>query len=156
MWLDALKLAHVLGAAVLFGTGAGIAFFLLMAHRTGSAATVAAVARMVVRADFLFTATAVVLQPVTGLLLAHGKGWKLAESWIIASLGLYVLVGICWLPVVAIQMCMARLAAEAAAAGTRLPEAYFKLFRVWFALGWPAFAGVIAIFWLMITKPVLW
>ena len=156
MWLEVLKLLHVLGAAVLFGTGAGIAFFMLMAHRTGNPAVVAAVARMVVRADFLFTATTVVLQPISGLLLAHGKGWRLAEGWILASLALYLLVGLCWLPVVAIQMRMARLAGIAAATGSALPEAYHRLFKIWFVLGWPAFAGVIGIFWLMTAKPALW
>ena len=156
MWLEVLKLVHVLGAAVLFGTGAGIAFFMLVAHRTGKPVVVAAVARMVVRADFLFTATAVALQPVSGVLLAQGKGWRLGESWILASLALYVFVGLCWLPVVAIQIRMARLAGEAAVAGAALPRAYHRLFRIWFALGWPAFAGVLAIFWLMIAKPVLW
>lgn len=64
-----LKFVHVIGAAVLLGTGAGIAFFLLVAHRTGDPAVIAGVARIVVIADFLFTATAVVVQPVTGLLM---------------------------------------------------------------------------------------
>jgi uncharacterized membrane protein len=156
MWLEALKLLHVLGAAVLFGTGAGIAFFMLMAHRSKEPAIIAAVARMVVLADFLFTATAVALQPLTGLLLAYGKGWRLAESWILASLALYVFVGLCWLPVVAIQMRVAALASAAAEAREPLPAEYRRLFRIWFALGWPAFAGVLAIFWLMIAKPALW
>ncbi|RVC74957.1 DUF2269 family protein, partial [Mesorhizobium sp. M2A.F.Ca.ET.046.02.1.1] len=66
----ALKYLHLIGAAVLLGTGAGIAFFMLLAHRTGSAATIAAVARIVVIADFLFTATAVIAQPITGAALA--------------------------------------------------------------------------------------
>jgi uncharacterized membrane protein len=69
-----LKFLHILGAAVLLGTGAGIAFFMLMAHRTGRAETVAAVARIVVMADFAFTATAVALQPVTGIALAWQGG----------------------------------------------------------------------------------
>jgi uncharacterized membrane protein len=156
MWLEVLKLVHVLGAAVLFGTGAGIAFFMLMAHRTREPSVVAAVARMVVRADFLFTATAVVLQPVSGLLLVHGKGWRLVEGWIVASLVLYLLVGLCWLPVVAIQMRMERLAGAAAETGGALPAAYHRLFRIWFVLGCPAFAGVIGIYWLMTAKPKLW
>jgi uncharacterized membrane protein len=151
-----LKLVHLLGAAVLFGTGLGIAFFMWMAHRTRDAGTIAATARVVVIADAVFTAGAVVVQPASGVLLAWLMGYSLTESWIAASLALYVLVGLCWLPVVAIQRQLRELAAQAAARGAGLPAGYFRLFRVWFWLGWPAFAGVIAIFALMIWKPVLW
>ncbi len=149
-----LKLIHILGAAVLFGTGLGIAFFMLMAHRTRDAAAIAATARTVVIADALFTGTAVVVQPVTGAGMAWLVGFSLYHWWIVATIVLYVLVGLCWLPVVWIQMQLRDLAAAAAREGTPLPERYHALFRVWFWLGWPAFAGVIAIFALMIWKPM--
>jgi uncharacterized membrane protein len=152
----ALKLVHVLGAAVLFGTGLGIAFFLWTANRKGDPATIAATARIVVIADAAFTASAVVVQPVTGVALAWLGGYSLLESWIVASLVLYVAVGLCWLPVVWIQMRLRDLAADAARHGAGLPETYRALYRIWFWLGWPAFAGVIAIFALMIWKPRLW
>jgi uncharacterized membrane protein len=152
----ALKLVHVLGAAVLFGTGLGIAFFMWMANRKGDAATIAATARIVVIADAAFTASAVVVQPVTGVALAWLGGYSLLESWIVASLVLYVAVGLCWLPVVWIQLRLRDRAADAARAGAGLPETYRTLYRIWFWLGWPAFAGVIAIFALMIWKPRLW
>ena len=152
----AIKLVHIIGAAVLFGTGLGIAFFMWMAHRTGDAATIATTARVVVIADALFTASAVIAQPVSGALLAWTLGYRLGEPWIIASLVLYVLVGLCWLPVVGIQITLRNLAREAADAGTELPPRYHRLFRIWFALGWPAFLGVIAIFVLMIWRPQLW
>jgi uncharacterized membrane protein len=151
----ALKLVHVLGASVLFGTGAGIAFFMLMAHRTGDAATIAATARVVVIADFVFTAGAVVVQPITGAALAWHFGYPLSERWIALSLALYVLVGLCWLPVIWIQIRLRDVATAAARQGSALPPEYFSLFRVWFALGWPAFFGVLAIFALMIWKPQL-
>ena len=149
-----LKYFHLIGAAVLLGTGAGIAFFMLMAHRTGEPAVVAAVARIVVIADFLFTATAVVVQPITGLLLVHHLGYDLTDAWIVASIALYLLTGAFWLPVVWMQAEMRRLAARAAVAGEPLPERYHRLFRLWFAFGFPAFAAVMAIFWLMMTRPV--
>jgi uncharacterized membrane protein len=152
----ALKVVHLLGAAALFGTGLGIAFFMWMANRTGIPATVAANARIVVIADTVFTATAVVLQPMTGVALAVLGGYSLAESWLVLSIALYVLVGLCWLPVVWIQMRLRDLAAAAARAGSALPETYRALYRIWFWLGWPAFAGVIAIFALMVFKPRLW
>lgn len=152
----ALKLVHVLGAAVLFGTGLGIAFFMWMAHRTRDAATIHATARTVVIADFAFTATAIVAQPLTGAGLVYLAGYSFAESWIVAALTLYVLTGACWLPVVAIQIRMRDLAGQAARSGAPLPGEYDELFRLWFALGWPAFAAVLLIFADMIWKPSLW
>ena len=149
----ALKGLHVIGAAVLLGTGAGIAFFLLMAHRGGDPQIIAGVARIVVVADFLFTASAVVVQPVTGLALASVSGYSLTEGWIVLSLLLYGLTGAFWLPVVWMQMRMRDLAIAAARAAEPLPEAYYRLFRIWFVFGFPAFAAVLAIFWLMIARP---
>jgi len=148
-----LKFAHVIGAAVLLGTGAGIAFFMLMAHRDGRPAVVAGTARIVVIADFLFTATAVVAQPVTGVWLALHVGYPLTEGWILLSVFLYLLTGAFWLPVVWMQMRMRDLAAAAASDGTALPDDYHRLFGLWFAFGFPAFAAVLAIFWLMIQRP---
>lgn len=144
---------HIIGACVLLGTGAGIAFFMLMAHRTGNVALIAGVARIVVIADFLFTATAVVLQPLTGLGLVHVVGYPLIQTWIVASLFLYAITGAFWLPVVRIQMDMRKLAETALAEGTALPERYYRLFRTWFIFGFPAFAAVAVIVWLMITRP---
>jgi len=148
-----LKYLHVVGAAVLLGTGSGIAFFMLIAHRSGDAAFVARTAGTVVLADTVFTATAVILQPVTGWLLAREAGWPLSEPWILAALGLYGLAGSAWLPVVVLQIRMRDLARTAAATATPLPPAYHRLFRWWFALGFPGFGAVAAIFWLMIAKP---
>lgn len=151
-----LKLLHILGAAVLFGTGLGIAFFMFWADRSGDIGTIVATARTVVAADFLFTATAVVLQPVTGVSLALVQGYALTEDWIVASLALYVMVGICWLPVVRLQMQMRNLAEAAQREDHKLPAGYHQKMRLWFWLGWPAFFGVMAIYWLMIAKPELW
>ena len=150
-----LKYLHVIGAAVLLGTGAGIAFFMAMAHRTGDAAAIAATARIVVVADYAFTATAVVAQPVTGLLLVRAVGYSLGEGWIVASIALYLFTGAFWLPVVWMQAKMRDLADEAARTGAPLPARYHRLYRSWFAFGFPAFAAVLAIFWLMIARPEL-
>lgn len=148
-----LKYLHVIGATVLLGTGAGIAFFMLMAQRTGDAAIVAATARIVVIADIVFTTTAVVAQPVTGLLLARSVGYELTEGWILVSIALYLFAGAFWLPVVWMQAQMRNLARAAAAAGEPLPERYHRLYRTWFAFGFPAFFAVLVIFWLMIARP---
>ncbi|MBN9251279.1 MAG: DUF2269 domain-containing protein [Mesorhizobium sp.] len=152
---DLLRLVHVIGATVLFGTGAGIAFFMVMAHRTRNPAIIAHVGGTVVVADTVFTATAVVLQPITGAWLAHEIGWSLWEGWIVLSLTLYVVTGLFWLPVVYIQIVMRDLARSAASSGAALPARYFRLYRIWFACGFPAFFSVLAIFWLMLTKPAI-
>jgi len=148
-----LKFLHLIGAAVLFGTGAGIAFFMVAAHWSGAPALIAAVARIVVIADYVFTATAVVLQPVTGAALVREVGYAFTDAWIVWSIALYLVAGVFWLPVVFMQKRMRDLARTAVAAGTALPHAYHVLFRWWFAFGFPAFAAVLAIFWLMIAKP---
>jgi uncharacterized membrane protein len=148
-----LKIAHVIGACVLFGTGLGIAFFMWMANRAGDAATIAATARIVVIADAIFTAGAALAQPVTGFALIGLSGLPLFTPWIAGALALYVLIGACWLPVVAIQIKMRDLAVAARDNGTPLPAQYHRLYAIWFALGWPAFAAMIAIFFLMIVKP---
>jgi uncharacterized membrane protein len=151
-----LKYAHIIGASVLLGTGAGIAFFMLMAHRSGDPVVIAGVARIVVIADFLFTATAVVAQPVTGVALAWYLGYLLTEGWIVLSVLLYIVTGAFWLPVVWIQMRMRDLAMTAVRQRAVLPRRYHRLFWIWFASGFPAFAAVLAIFWLMIVRPQIW
>ncbi|KGM47768.1 DUF2269 family protein [Pseudooceanicola atlanticus] len=146
---------HVIGAAVLFGTGAGIAFFMVMAQRGKDPKTIAHVAGTVVIADTIFTATAAMAQPITGYVLARMQGWPLAEGWVMWALILYVVVGVFWLPVVWIQIQLRDMARDATLRGAELPDRYHRLYRVWFAFGFPAFAAVMAILWLMITKPAL-
>ena len=148
-----LKFVHVIGAAVLLGTGTGIAFFMLAAHLSRDVAFIARTAAVVVIADYLFTASAVVAQPVSGYLLAQALGIPLETGWIAASLALYVMAGVVWLPVVWIQSKLRDLAREAAATGAPLPDRYHRLFRIWFAFGFPGFGAVVAIIWLMIAKP---
>ena len=150
----ALKFLHLVGAAILLGTGIGIAYFLFMADREGDPASLAATLRTVVIADYVFTATAAIAQPLTGLLLVYLGGYALDQLWIVASIGLYLLVGACWLPVVVLQVKMRDMAIDAARAKrTTLPPLYHRMLRIWFWLGWPAFLALLAIFWLMIAKP---
>ncbi|TGQ53922.1 DUF2269 domain-containing protein [Mesorhizobium sp. M1C.F.Ca.ET.193.01.1.1] len=155
LWADILRWLHVIGATVLFGTGAGIAFFMLMAQRTGRPDVVAHVAGTVVIADAIFTATAVVAQPITGALLAREMGWPLSQGWIVLSLLLYAVAGAFWLPVVWIQMRIRDLARKAVREQAPLPGEEKRLFRIWFACGFPAFGAVLAILWLMATRPEL-
>ena len=154
MMYEPLLFAHVIGAAVLLGTGTGIAFFMVMAHRSRDPALIAHVAGIVVLADTLFTATAVLAQPLTGYFLARQAGWPLSQGWLGGSLALYAVVGAFWLPVVWMQLRMRDLARDARDTGSPLPPAYRRLFRWWFAFGFPAFAAVLVILWLMLTQPV--
>ena len=124
---------------------------MFMAHRSGNVQAVAVTTRHVVLADWLFTASAVVIQPLSGIALAHLAGWPLTAPWLLASYGLYGFIGACWLPVVWIQYRVRdRLVAEE---GEAAPPEVHRLMRIWFVLGWPAFAALIGIFVLMITKP---
>jgi uncharacterized membrane protein len=154
-WFPLVKWLHIISSTVLFGTGAGIAFFFVRAQRTEDARIIAAVGRDVVLADFVFTATAVILQPATGIALALMAGYSLSTPWLAVSIALYVLVGCCWLPVVWLQMRMRDLAIDAAHNRRAMPVQYQHYYRRWFVLGWPAFIGVLVIFYLMVAKPGL-
>lgn len=148
-----LRWVHVIGACILLGTGAGIAFFMLIAHKTKDAKIIYHTAKTVVLADYIFTASAVILQPVSGLWLAHIIGWDLTTGWLVLSLVLYIAVGCFWLPVVFMQRKMRDLARVALDTHTNLPPMYHKLFWRWFAFGIPAFLMVLGIVWLMVSRP---
>jgi uncharacterized membrane protein len=148
-----LKYLHVLGAITILGTGSGIAFFMLMAHRSRDAAFIARTAAVVVIADMLFTLTAVIAQPITGGVLMRLSSTGIAERWLATSLVLYLVAGLFWVPVVFMQIEMRDLAREASEKRAPLPPRYFALFRRWFAFGIPGFSSVMIILWLMIAKP---
>jgi uncharacterized membrane protein len=124
-----------------------------MAHRSGEAAFIARTASVVVIADMLFTLSAVIAQPITGGLLMMLSNTRLAERWLAASLGLYAVAGLFWVPVVFMQIEMRDLARLAVEKGAALPPRYFALFRRWFLFGIPGFGSVMIILWLMIAKP---
>jgi uncharacterized membrane protein len=148
-----VKYLHVLGAIVILGTGSGIAFFMLMAHRSGDAAFIARTAATVVFADLLFTLTAVLLQPVSGGVLMMLSSTAFTERWLMMALGLYAVAGLFWVPVIFMQIEMRDLARAAASQNRPLPPRYFALIRRWCLFGIPGFGSVMAILWLMIAKP---
>ncbi|MFN3988057.1 MAG: DUF2269 family protein [Rhodocyclaceae bacterium] len=148
-----VKYLHVLSSVVLVGTGFGTAFYLFFANRSGNLPAIAEVSRLVVRADFWFTTPAVVVQPLSGVWLMQQAGWTLATDWIRASILLFVFTGACWLPVVWLQLRLCDMAARAQATGQALPLRYWRYARVWEALGYPAFAAMLAVFYLMVAKP---
>jgi len=152
----ALKTLHVVSSVLLVGTGFGSAFYLFFANRSGSLEAKAVVGRLVVRADLWFTTPAVIVQPVSGIALASMAGWPLTTPWILLAFTLYGIAGACWLPVLWLQLRMARTAASAHAEGRPLPAAYERDARAWEALGVPAFVAMLVVYWLMVDKPALW
>jgi uncharacterized membrane protein len=148
-----VKWIHILSSTVLFGTGVGSAFYLLMASLKRDPVVLAQVARWVVIADWMFTATTVVIQPVTGLYMAKLVGMDLSARWLSVSMVLYAIAVACWLPVVWLQMRMRDIANAAAGQGHPLPASYQRYFVAWVVLGVPAFLAFIAIFYLMTAKP---
>ena len=149
-----VKTIHILSSVLLVGTGFGTAFYLYFANRSGSLEAQAVVSRYVVLADWLFTTPAVIVQPLTGVILAHWAGWPLTTPWLFWSIVLYVLAGACWLPVVWMQIELRRMANHALARGEALPARYWRFARRWELLGYPAFAAMLAIYFLMVLKPV--
>jgi uncharacterized membrane protein len=149
-----LKAIHISSAAVLFGTGLGIAFFKWITDRSGSVAAIRVVSEKVVMADWLFTLPAIIVQAVTGVALIRTLNYPLSQTWLVWSIALFCLAGLCWLPVVWLQIRMRDLARAAERDSTASPaQAYWSYARAWFWLGVPAFAAVILVFWLMVSKP---
>lgn len=149
-----VKWLHILSSTFLFGTGVGSAWYMLFATVSRDVRAIAVVAKYVVAADWLFTATTAILQPLTGLYMVHLAGYPWHSRWIMWSIALYVVAGACWLPVVWLQIRMRDMAAQAARDGGALPALYWRYFRIWVALGVPAFGAFIVIFWLMVAKPM--
>jgi uncharacterized membrane protein len=151
------KWLHILSSTVLFGTGIGSAYYMLFtslrARRSGEPGAVAVVVRQVVLADWLFTTTTIVFQPLSGWYLMHLAGVPFTARWIAWSLVLYVLAGACWLPVVWLQIRMRDMAETAQREGGTLPAQYWRYLRYWTLLGIPAFLALVVVFYLMVAKP---
>lgn len=148
-----LKWLHILSSVVLVGTGFGSAFYLFFAHRTKNVAAIAVVVRLVVRADFWFTTPTIVIQPASGFALVYIAGFSLSQAWLTYALLLYVIAGMCWLPVVWLQIQMARIAEQCVEQALPLPDKYWQYAKYWERLGYPAFLAMVVVFWLMVFKP---
>jgi len=152
-----VKWLHIVSSVLLVGTGFGSAFYLFFTNRSGSLEARAVVSRLVVRADLWFTTPAVIVQPLSGFWLAHTAGWPVATTpWLLASIVLYLVAGACWLPVLWLQLKMAREVEAALAEGCGLNARYARWQAAWERLGYPAFIAMLAVFFLMVNKPALW
>jgi uncharacterized membrane protein len=150
-----VKWLHILSSTILFGTGLGTALHMVLAHRAKDGRALAVVTRNVVRADWLCTLPSGIVQPATGVALIYLAGFDPLAPWLVASYVLFIVAAACWFIVVALQIRMARLADAAARANTPPPREYFRAYRLWFWLGWPAFLSLVAVFALMVMKPAL-
>ncbi|MGB9990457.1 DUF2269 family protein [Pseudoduganella rhizocola] len=148
-----VKWLHIISSTFLFGTGIGSAWYLLFAVISNNVRAIAVVSRIVVIADWTFTATTMIAQPLTGFYLIHLAGFPMNSRWIVWSIALYVIAGLCWLPVVWLQMKLRDLSAQAADQDTALPPLFWRYFKAWVVLGIPAFFAFLAIFYLMVAKP---
>jgi uncharacterized membrane protein len=148
-----LKWLHIISSVALVGVGFGSAFYLYFINRSGNVAAIAAVSKLVVTADYWFTAPTVIIQPSSGILLAKLAGYELDEHWLLASYGLFIWAGLCWLPVVWLQIKMAKLAQLAVMQTDTLPPRYFRYARIWERLGMLAFPAMLVVFALMVFKP---
>jgi uncharacterized membrane protein len=148
-----IKYIHVLSSTVLFGTGIGTASIMLYGNLTKDTRVIAAITRYVVLADWLFTATSGVIQPLSGLLMVYLMGYSFKLFWVWGSITGYLIAGCCWLPVVYLQIKMRDLAVAADKNKKPLPQKYFRYFKYWFCLGWPAFISLMIVFYLMTNKP---
>jgi uncharacterized membrane protein len=147
-----LKWIHILSATVLFGTGIGSAFYMFMANRRKDVAGIYFAVRDVVIADWLFTAPAAIIQLLTGIALVYAAGYQFTDFWIAWGLVLYFFAGICWLPVVWMQIKMRNMARHALETRQPLPARYWRLDRWWIILGSLAFPALVVVFYLMVAK----
>ena len=147
-----VKWLHVLSSTLLFGTGLGSAFYMFFASLTRDVKAIAVVSRYVVIADWMFTTPTIIIQPLTGAYMIHLAGFPWSSPWIVWSVALYLLAGVCWLPVVWMQIRMRDMAKQAAIANAPLPDQYWRFLRWWVALGIIAFCALVVVFYLMVTK----
>lgn len=152
---ETIKWVHIVSSTLLFGTGLGSAFYKWCADRSGNIDAITHTNRTVVIADWIFTTPAVIIQPLTGILLVNIIGYSLTESWLLVTYVLYIIAGGCWLPVVWLQIRMRDISLKAAQQGRQLDATYHRLAARWFWLGVPAFISIIMIFFLMVFKPVI-
>jgi len=149
----ALKSVHILSAILLFGTGLGSAFYKYFTDRTGVLPAIVETNRLVVRADWWFTTPTIFIQPITGYAMVRQAQWPMDTPWLLLSVGLFILAGSCWLPVVWMQIRMHEISRTSLEQNHPLPDQYHRLKRAWFWLGIPAFSAMVATVLLMVIKP---
>jgi uncharacterized membrane protein len=149
-----LKFIHIMSSTILFGTGIGTACVMLYGHKTRDIRIITGITQYVVLADWMFTGTSGLIQPITGLWMIYLAGYSFSSLWIWGSITGYIIAALCWFPVVYLQIKMRDFAIEANKTNSPLPACYYKYFTYWFCLGWPAFISLMIVFYLMTNKPM--
>ena len=148
-----VKSLHIISSTILFGTGIGIAFFMFRSTHTDNLNQKLYALNNTVLADTFFTFPAVIIQPLSGIALIHIAGYNWSDFWLKATYIIYIIAGLCWLPVIWIQIQLKDICTHALVKGSELSDKYYRLFKIWFLLGWPAFFGLLIVFYLMVAKP---
>ncbi|WP_085905172.1 DUF2269 family protein [Kiloniella majae] len=148
-----LKWIHILSSTILFGTGIGSAFYMFMANRNRNLPEMYFAVRHVVIADWLFTTPAVIVQFLSGVGLLYVAGYDMDDAWVSWGIVLYFSAGVCWLPVVWLQIRMRDLIKTSLDNNSDVPPVYWVLDRWWILLGSLAFPIIVIVFYLMVFKP---
>jgi uncharacterized membrane protein len=146
-----IKYIHIISSALLFGTGLGTAFFMLLAFLSKNVETLKYTTRHVVLADWIFTTPAVIIQPVTGIWLMLMLNYSFFSLWFYLTVSLYLLMGVCWIPVVFIQYKMKKIASIPVLTPFETKQ-LSSLMKWWVFLGIIAFVSILMIYWLMVSK----
>lgn len=143
-----LKLIHIVSATLMIGAGIGSAFYLFLSYKRFAVSTLKDVLKLVVLADSIFTAPAVVVQFITGLLLSNmlnmtGTNW----FWVVLAVSGVVLV--MWLRAAYLQIELRKMLETE----NEVTPSFHHKMKVWFYLGIPSFLGALYLYYLMVYKP---
>lgn len=152
---ELIRLIHIVSSALMFGVGIGAFWFMRAALGSANVAAIAVITRNAVRAEWFIAAPVAIIQPTTGYLLMLQLDYLFRSRWFLAVAALYIVAGMCWVYLVKAELKMRNLAAASSHAARPLPPQYHALSRRWQRLALAAFAGVLAIFWLMVFRPGL-
>jgi uncharacterized membrane protein len=150
----AIKFVHVIAAAAMFGTWLAVAIFMQLARRSGNTSVVALTSQFAVSVELRVMIAAIALEPISGFALAWAIGLSpLDEFWIVVSLALYVVVVAAWLAALRIEIRIRKMTRQAALDSLPLPQTYYRLFRSYALLTWPALSGTILLVLFMVWQP---
>ena len=149
-----IRLLHIVSSALMLGVGVGAFWFMLTSVRSGNPAAIAVITRNAVRAEWFIAVPVAIIQPTTGYLLMLQLGYPLHSRWFAAVVTLYVVAGMCWVYLVKAELKLRDLA-TAHGTSVALPDEFGALVRRWTRLAMGSFAGVLAIFALMVFRPGL-
>jgi len=149
-----IKFLHVMSAVLLLGTGLGLAFFLFRAQQSKDSQTILFALNNTLIGDIVFVGPALFVLFGSGHWMLRNGAHSVREPWMIASLALIMLVGLCWVLAVFLEWRMRNgLRASAQQGAAVLPPKHGLYHRLWVSLGLIAFPTAVVILVLMVIKP---